>query len=158
MVGAGQACEGNIANPATCAPGYYCAPSTSSTLPSGDVGGTCIAENPTYTCSGNSPCPAQSTPSAGNGEVTISRNFGIGASGSDVSTLQAQLISLGFLQTPTNSPTGYFGALTRRALKQYQAMNGISQTGYVGPMTRALFNSGSASGGASTSAGASVAH
>lgn len=37
--------------------------------------------------------------------------------------------------------TGYFGQLTLKAVKRFQAKHGIRQTGYVGPLTRARLNS-----------------
>jgi len=45
-----------------------------------------------------------------------------------------------FLQTQNylnNEPTGYFGLLTFKAVKDFQRSNGISPTGYVGATTRA---------------------
>lgn len=36
--------------------------------------------------------------------------------------------------------TGYFGSLTLKAVKRFQAKYGIPQTGYVGPLTRAKLN------------------
>jgi hypothetical protein len=39
--GLGAHCGGNKLHPATCAPGYKCTPIAGSTLPFGDVGGTC---------------------------------------------------------------------------------------------------------------------
>jgi hypothetical protein len=41
VVGLGARCGGNMTTAATCATGFYCAPSTGSHLPFGDVGGTC---------------------------------------------------------------------------------------------------------------------
>ena len=47
-------------------------------------------------------------------------------------------------QDPTIYPeqfvTGYFGPLTLKAVKRFQAKYGIIQTGYVGPLTRAKLN------------------
>ena len=52
----------------------------------------------------------------------------------EVSTLQDFLQSKGYLNS---EPTGYFGLLTFKAVKDFQKDNNISPTGYVGPVTRA---------------------
>lgn len=52
----------------------------------------------------------------------------------EVSTLQDFLQSQNYL---SSEPTGYFGGLTLRAVKDFQSANGIVPTGYVGPLTRA---------------------
>ncbi|MCX6751592.1 MAG: peptidoglycan-binding protein [Candidatus Nomurabacteria bacterium] len=52
----------------------------------------------------------------------------------EVSTLQDFLQSKGYLNS---EPTGYFGLLTFKAVKDFQKDNGISPTGYVGPATKA---------------------
>lgn len=41
--GLGERCGGNMSNAPVCAKGYHCAPNPHSTLPFGDVGGTCAA-------------------------------------------------------------------------------------------------------------------
>jgi len=55
-----------------------------------------------------------------------------GLTSNDVRNLQ---IVLGV--TPT---TGYFGSITKSAVKRFQAQYGLPQTGYVGPLTRAKLN------------------
>jgi peptidoglycan hydrolase-like protein with peptidoglycan-binding domain len=60
-----------------------------------------------------------------------------GTSG-DVTSLQVFLNSKGFL---SSVPTGYFGSLTYRAVKYYQASVGLSVSGFVGPLTRANIKS-----------------
>lgn len=52
----------------------------------------------------------------------------------EVSTLQDFLQAKGYLN---NEPTGYFGLLTLKAVKDFQKDKGISPTGYMGPLTRA---------------------
>ncbi|MFA5792185.1 MAG: peptidoglycan-binding protein [Candidatus Paceibacterota bacterium] len=52
----------------------------------------------------------------------------------EVSTLQDFLQSQGYLNS---EPTGYFGLMTQKAVKDFQKSNGISPTGYVGTITRA---------------------
>jgi len=36
--------------------------------------------------------------------------------------------------------TGYFGGMTLKAVKRFQALKGIQQTGYVGKLTREALN------------------
>src|SRR3989344_1941230 len=52
----------------------------------------------------------------------------------EVSTLQDFLQSENYLNS---EPTGYFGLLTLKAVKDFQSANSINPTGYVGPITRA---------------------
>ncbi len=89
---------------------------------------------------------ATTTPAQGGGSAmfNFANDFGIGASGNDVTELQKILIKAGFLNIP--APTGYFGLLTEAAVVQYQAARGITPTsGYVGPKTRAILNAGTTS-------------
>ena len=51
----------------------------------------------------------------------------------DISALQSFLKSKGYLN---NVPTGYFGPLTVKAVKDFQKANSISPTGYVAKLTR----------------------
>ena len=51
-----------------------------------------------------------------------------GQRGATVTTLQANLVKLGFLKV---SPTGYYGAQTTAAVKAFQKWNGNAQTGVV---------------------------
>lgn len=67
----------------------------------------------------------------------FSRDLTIGSRGSDVIELQSLLTREGFYNGPI---TGYFGPLTKAAVKAYQARKGILTTGYVGPLTRAALN------------------
>lgn len=55
-----------------------------------------------------------------------------------VFALQNVLYQLGLL---TISPTGFFGPLTEKAVKNLQAQYGLPQTGIVGEQTREIFNS-----------------
>lgn len=74
--------------------------------------------------------------------VTFSRNLTVGSTGADVTALQTYLASKGYF---TVTPTGYFGSITKRAVAQYQAANGITPAaGYFGPITRAQVNAGGA--------------
>jgi hypothetical protein len=69
-----------------------------------------------------------------------------GSVGEEVSKLQAQLITEGYLAS--TSPLGYFGPLTEKAVAKWQFAQGIASSsepntntgaGMVGPRTRALF-------------------
>jgi len=72
------------------------------------------------------------------------RNLTVGLKGQDVWALQVYLITNNIL-APTGpagskltNPTGYFGALTKNALAEYQAQAGISPaSGLLGPKTHA---------------------
>jgi len=65
------------------------------------------------------------------------RPLNIGSEGADVTELQTRLIAEGVYSGPV---TGYYGSLTKAAVKQYQAKYGIQQLGIVGPATRASLN------------------
>ena len=56
----------------------------------------------------------------------------------EVSDLQDYLIAEGYLSGNT---TGYFGVATLKAVKSFQAANGLLSSGYVGPVTRAKIKS-----------------
>jgi len=61
----------------------------------------------------------------------------MGSRGLEVVELQKILARGMYLSV---EPTGYFGALTRKATMAYQKAHGIAQTGTVGPITRASLN------------------
>lgn len=71
--------------------------------------------------------------------VSLVQNLSLGSQGEQVSVLQALLAANPSIY-PQGLITGYFGPLTERAVKQYQAENGIEQVGIVGPQTRAKLN------------------
>lgn len=90
-----------------------------------------IVRNPTST----TVRPTIPTPSTA---VSVSSgSLSVGSSGSAVTELQQKLAALGFFK---ETPTGYFGTLTRAALIAYQASNNLEQVGFVGPRTRALLD------------------
>ncbi len=71
----------------------------------------------------------------------FSRNLTLGSQGTDVTALQQRLIAAGFLYIP--APTGFFGPMTKAAVKLYQQAHGITPvSGYVGPLTRAALSLG----------------
>lgn len=72
------------------------------------------------------------------------RNFILGSKGSDVAMLQR---CLGYLQDKDGylfpldiEPTGYFGGITRNAVKRFQTMSGILATGDVDAPTKSKLN------------------
>lgn len=68
----------------------------------------------------------------------FSKNLTLGSIGNDVTQLQKILVKEGFLKV---APTGYFGAMTKVAVIDYQKIHKIIPvSGYVGPLTRALLN------------------
>ncbi len=60
-----------------------------------------------------------------------------GSSGEDVTALQRYLnrIAQTYASIPTVTPTGYFGAETRRAVIEFQRIFGLTQSGVVGAVT-----------------------
>jgi peptidoglycan hydrolase-like protein with peptidoglycan-binding domain len=87
------------------------------------------------------------------------RTLALGSTGSDVSALQRFLESQGYYSYP--SITGYYGAVTEKAVAAFQSAHGISPVGSVGPITRAkiasLSGSCSSSGGSSNPGALSTA-
>ena len=71
------------------------------------------------------------------GGSVFSRNLNVGSTGDDVRNLQTRLLGEGFFK---GSVTGYFGPITQKAVKAFQAKYGIDQLGIVGPATRAQLN------------------
>mgnify|MGYP001322700553 CR=1 FL=1 len=80
--------------------------------------------------------PAPTTPAPALTAPAV--DLGVGASGRNVEQLQKALVSLGYLtQADMNTGPGTYGPRTERAVRAFQAANGISQTGFYGPLTRA---------------------
>lgn len=67
------------------------------------------------------------------------RQLQVGMTGSDVSDLQTFLAADTSIY-PQGLVTGYFGPLTRAAVVNFQARNGIDTVGRVGPITMAAIN------------------
>ena len=84
--------------------------------------------------------PATPAVPAAPAAVTYTRNLALGSRGDDVSALQTLLESKGFLVIPAGIAKGYFGALTKNAVRAYQQSVGLPMVGMVGPQTRALLN------------------
>src|SRR3989338_7935726 len=111
---------------------------------------TPTATTPAVTTPATPTTPAATpAPSTAVASGSLAADFGVGAKGSNVETLQTLLETKGFLTMPAGVAKGTYGALTRAAVRAYQKSKGISQTGYIGPLTRAALN---AEVGASTSA------
>lgn len=80
---------------------------------------------------------------AASGQINLpALDLEIGSSGALVVALQKYLIQAASGAASTRlanaGATGYFGAITKAALVEFQAKVGISQTGYYGPITRAF--------------------
>ncbi|MEA2715424.1 MAG: hypothetical protein QOG91_452, partial [Candidatus Parcubacteria bacterium] len=77
--------------------------------------------------------------------VAFTRNLTVGATGADVSALQAWLIGKGFHIPAIESGAatkGYFGSQTKIAVAAYQASVGLPNYGFFGPLTMAKVNAG----------------
>lgn len=61
-----------------------------------------------------------------------------GSRGNEVTELHKRLIADGYLKI--TAPTGYFGPLTLKAVKEFQTAKGLNADGVVGPLTRAELN------------------
>lgn len=79
---------------------------------------------------------------------TFNRQLQVGMRGTDVSMLQTFLAKDSTLY-PQGIVTGYYGFLTKSAVANFQARNGISAVGRVGPATLPVLNA-QYSGGTST--------
>jgi peptidoglycan hydrolase-like protein with peptidoglycan-binding domain len=69
--------------------------------------------------------------------ASIDKNLKYGQRDKEVTELQEFLIDKGLLKT---TPSNFFGLLTLRAVRSYQASVGVSSTGYVGVLTRQKIN------------------
>lgn len=70
---------------------------------------------------------------------TLYRQLDLGATGSDVSSLQTFLAQDTALY-PQGIVSGYFGSLTKSAVARFQTRNGIASVGRVGPVTLSALN------------------
>jgi peptidoglycan hydrolase-like protein with peptidoglycan-binding domain len=77
---------------------------------------------------------------------TLYRQLQLGMSGSDVSSLQTFLAQDNTIY-PQGLVTGYFGGLTKSAVSNFQARNGIATVGRVGPQTLSVINAQMNGGG-----------
>src|SRR3989344_4729257 len=96
-----------------------------------------------YSATTGEPCKVPTTPTTfpttpttiptTDSPINFTRNLTIGSRGTDVTELQELLRGQGLLNA---EPTGYFGTLTKEAVRDFQRTRGISDTGYVGTLTR----------------------
>lgn len=91
------------------------------------------------------------TPSSASAQ-TLTRQLQEGMSGSDVGTLQSFLAADRTIY-PQGLVTSYFGPLTKSAVSNFQARNGIETVGRVGPITLSAINRQIAAGGMSGGGG-----
>ncbi len=89
-------------------------------------------------------------------QTANSRQLQLGMSGNDVSLLQTFLAGDATLY-PQGLVTGYFGSLTKSAVSNFQARNGISNIGRVGPQTLPILNLQMANGLSNNTNGTGVA-
>lgn len=75
--------------------------------------------------------------SGGSASSAITSDLTVGSSGSQVVALQNTLIAQGYLRLPAGVAAGYFGSLTRAAVKAWQTAVGLPSTGFFGPLSRA---------------------
>ena len=90
-----------------------------------------------------SPAPQKLPSSAGGSTascVRIARGLSKGMRGDDVRAFQLYLIASGYLAPGLSS--GYYGALTLKAVQAWQSAHGISPLGNVGPKTRGALSAG----------------
>lgn len=71
--------------------------------------------------------------------LNLSRQLSVGMTGDEVKLLQEMLATDPDIY-PEKLVTGYFGSLTEKAVKRFQAKFGIEQAGRVGPQTLARIN------------------
>ena len=71
---------------------------------------------------------------------SYSKDLTVGSTGTEVESLQNQLIEEGYLKMPEGTAKGYFGSMTQAALAKYQKSIGFPAYGYFGRMSREHFN------------------
>ena len=77
------------------------------------------------------------TPAVSAGCVTLSRDLTVGMRGSDVTSLQSFLVAQNYPGSGSWMVTGYFGAATAAAVRNFQTQRGLTQTGIADSATRA---------------------
>lgn len=75
------------------------------------------------------------------GFAYIESDLKLGSTGEEVTLLQEVLVEEGHLVMPERADFGYFGQMTKEALSEWQALNGLPSTGYFGSMSREVLNS-----------------
>jgi len=88
------------------------------------------------------------TPAVSAGCVTLNRDLTVGMRGSDVTSLQSFLVAQYYPGSGSWMVTGYFGAATQAAVRNFQSQRGLAQTGIADSATRsAIGNCQSGQGG-----------
>lgn len=124
----GSSCvEMDVACKSWCNPTSYWNPVSKQCFWAG--GGVCT--------NGQQPPSVAPTKSAPPGYI-FTKRIALGARGTDVERLQGILIQKGFL--PPTTKKGYFGTLTRDALKKYQKNSGLTQSGRLDDATLFILN------------------
>lgn len=99
------------------------------------------AYGPTSSSSTSQPSsPESQTPTSSS--YVWKRELSYGSKGNDVTELQNRLSSEGVYSGPV---TGYYGTMTRKAVKKYQTRNNLPPVGNVGPKTLKTLNGSSSS-------------
>jgi peptidoglycan hydrolase-like protein with peptidoglycan-binding domain len=107
--------------------------------PPGDSGGTSGTGGTTGT--GNAKPNSNTASGSVKGMPLPGMDLERGARGEAVVQLQNALVKAGFMtQEEMNTGPGVFGPRTEKALKEFQAANGVKNTGYYGPLTREAFS------------------
>ena len=136
-------CSGNVVREYYCFPTYESAElNTFSHISCGSYGNVysnvdCSSFGSNYVCSNGACIVSQSSTSTSSSVSfdNFSRNLTVGSRGDDVKQLQALLINE--VSYPANLITGYFGLITREAVKKLQTKYGIKPvSGYFGEITR----------------------
>lgn len=81
---------------------------------------------------------------------SITADLTVGSTGSQVSSLQSGLVSMGYLTMPAGVPMGFFGPLTKAAVQKWQAAKGLPASGFFGPLSRGKWVSTGTTGGTTT--------
>src|SRR3989344_9033649 len=76
------------------------------------------------------------TPAVSAGCVTLNRDLTVGMRGSDVASLQSFLVAQYYPGSGSWMVTGYFGAATQAAVRNFQSQRGLVQTGIADSATR----------------------
>jgi peptidoglycan hydrolase-like protein with peptidoglycan-binding domain len=72
-------------------------------------------------------------------DFKFSKDLEYGQNDIEIMVLQKRLMYEGTFPV-TQTPTGYFGGITLKAVKEYQLKKGLPSTGFVGPLTRGKLN------------------
>jgi len=108
-------------NYVTCPIGNVCTPD-----PSAQQNGDCPAG---YRCTPDKQDNSKTPSAIDLFSNTLTRSLKVGDSGEDVGQLQGFLEEQGFLVIPSGTNPGYFGGLTKEAVKKFQKKSNVPVTG-----------------------------